>query len=144
MVFWDIVKTIGKEVSKDVVTGTAENFKSDFTSVLIDTVSDTIHSMIAGEESIEEWAETVVKGIDPIITNTVIENEWQYVGGKLQFAFSQKYNDKIDISFELYFLDNDKQWHKEAAKSDVYSSTFTEDSLEELRKSGMIEYEIEG
>lgn len=144
MGFWDIVKTIGKEVSKDVVTGTAENFKSDFTSVLIDTVSDTIHSMIAGEESIEEWAETVVKGIDPIIKNTVIENEWQYIGGKLQFAFSQKYNDKIDISFELYFLDNDKQWHKESAKSDVYSSTFTEDSLEELRKSGMIEYEIEG
>ena len=138
------VKKLGKELAKDTGQSVMDNMKNDLTETLTDAVSDAIHSMVAGQENIEAWAENAAKGIDSIIQNTVIDKEWQYVGGKLRFAYSKRYSNKIDISFDLYFLDDNQQWHKESATSDVYESTFTKDSLEELQKAGVIEYEIQG
>lgn len=133
-----------KDTASRVLEHQKNNAVDNLVNVFNDAISDTIHSMIAKKETLQEWAETVTSSIDAVIERTVIEKRYQYVGGKLKFAYSQKNASKIDISFELFFLDDEEHWHKVASKSDVYDSTFTVDALEELRNKGTIEYEIKG
>ncbi len=139
-----LAKEAGKTVAKEAVYGLVEENQDKVVSAIKDAVSDTIHSMVAGKESIERWAEIVTEGADKIIKETVETENLRYVGGKLKFAFSERNPQKIDVSFELYFLDSANEWQKKVATSDVYASVFTDDSLEELRVAGMIEYSIEG
>jgi len=139
-----LAKEAGKTVAKEAVYGLVEENQDKVVSAIKDAVSDTIHSMVAGKESIERWAEIVTEGADKIIKETVETENLRYVGGKLRFAFSKRNPQKIDVSFELYFLDSANEWQKKVATSDVYASAFTDDSLDELRTAGMIEYSIEG
>ena len=142
--FMPDVKDFAKGVLTDTVAGVAEKSKADLVDVLKDAVSDTIHGMVARKESIIGWAELAASGIDPIIERTAREENLQYVGGKLIFSFSEKNTEKVDIAFDLFFIDEEKNWKKVSAHSDVYASTFTNEALEELRASGVIEYAIEG
>lgn len=139
-----LAKEAGKTVAKEAVSGLVEENQDKVVSAIKDAVSDTIHSMVAGKESIERWAKIVTEGADKIIKETEETENLRYVGGKLKFAFSKGNPQKIDVSFELYFLGSANEWQKKVATSDVYASVFTDDSLEELRAAGMIEYSIEG
>ena len=97
-----------------------------------------------GRMSVEEWAEIAIEGVDKIKDRAVEDEGLRYVGGKLKFAMSEKSADKVAISFELYFQDDNDEWHKVGADSGIYSSGFTPESLEEIKSKGEILFEVEG
>ena len=126
-------------VANDMFSGVIEDVKN----ASKDAISDTVHELVVGKRTIEDWADSAIKGVDEIKDKVVSEENKIFVGGYLDFAMSKKNNKKVVISFELYFLDEDKQWEKMTAESDVYATTFTADALEELRSKDKIRFEVQ-
>ena len=132
-------ETDSMSVAHEMFSGITEDVKN----ASKDAISDTFHEIIVGKRTIEDWADSAVKGVDEIKDKVVSEENKIFVGGYLDFAMSKKNNKKVVISFELYFLDEDKQWEKMTAESDVYATTFTADALEELRSKDKIRFEVQ-
>lgn len=130
-----------------IIVGTAltvgGKYIDDAKGAVIDMLQDTIEGFISGKRSLQEWAKIISPEIDNVITRAKEEDNISYVGGKLKFSFSDKQYQKNWISYELYFIDDEKNWKKVAAKSDVYASVFTQESLDEIFSKGEFSYEVE-
>lgn len=105
---------------------------------------DKIEGIITGKRTIDEWAEIAIKSVDKIKQQKVIEEDLQYVGGRLCFQISDMNKKNVIISFQLYFLDEDNEVKKVEATSDVLSDNFTPEALEELKSQGKIEFDVKG
>ena len=124
-------------------SGVLDDEKETFIAAAKDAFRDTLHAVIVGKQSLEEWAEIASKGIDGIVDRTRKETNMQYLGGKLFFKLSEKNPKKVEISFDTYFKDENDNLKKVSATSDVFASTFTDEAIEELRTAKMVEYNLE-
>ena len=128
-----------KSVLLDVIGSYAKDVKDSARN----TAKDTFESTVTAKRTIDEWAEVAIKGVDQIKNRAVNEGGLRYVGGKLKFAMSAKNPQKIVISFELYFLDENGEWQKVGADSDMHVSIFTHEALEEIRSKCEVSFEVE-
>jgi hypothetical protein len=112
--------------------------------VLKDIVRDATEDVLTGKRSLQEWSEIVEPVVDKIIEKEQHSQDWEYIGGKLKFKYNDERHTKIDITYELYFIDVEENWHKINASSDVNANTFTDDALEEIKANDEVSYEITG
>jgi hypothetical protein len=132
-----------KEFAKDALVASLGSYAGDAQDAVVNTVRDTFESIITGRRTLEEWADIAIKGVDKIKDRIVTENNWTYVGGTLNFAMSKASTDKVVISFELYYQDENKKWQKVGAESDMYASNFTLEALDDIESKGTVSFEVE-
>lgn len=150
--FGKILFDIGKTVLGEAVTGAAENTlsnvvekqKDPIVNAVTDAANDFIESVVAGTRTIDEWAEIAIKGVDKIRERKEIEEGLCYVDGRMFFEISRKNPKKVNISFQLYFQDSSDEWKRVDGCSDVMTSNFTDDAIDEMRSKGRIEFGVEG
>ena len=130
-----------KLLAKAALTAVIGPFIEEAREATVTAAQNAIRETIAPKMTLEEWADVVIKGVDKVKDRIVIEGNLRYIGGKLKFAVAG--SDSVNVSFELYFLDDNEQWHKADAEKDIPSSKFTPDSLEEIKAKGVIPYEVE-
>lgn len=131
------------ELTAGFLGGVFLSYAEGAADVLSNAARDTFESVITGRQTIEEWAEIAIKGVDRIKDRVAEENVWKYVGGKLHFALSTKSKHKVVISFELYYHDENAQWKKVSAQSDLYASNFTLEALADMESQGVVSFEVE-
>jgi len=103
-------------------------------------------SAVVGRKSVEEWAETFITDIDEYKERAIKEDNLTYVGGKLKFSLDDTPDTalevkKVNISFELYFQDRNKQWAKCASSAKFSKIYFTSESLAAIEKDG-VEFKV--
>ena len=130
-------------VAKAALTAVVGPFVEDAREAAMNAASDTLHSVIAGQIPLAEWAALAGQSADQVKQRAVLEGELQFVGGKLKFALSEQGAAWVTISFALYFLDKNRKWQLASAAIDVPASKFEPETLEELRTQGEILYELE-
>ena len=130
-------------LAKGALTAAIGPFVEEARDATLNAAHDTIRGMVAGKMSIDEWAEIVIKGVDKVKDRIVNEGELQYVGGKLKFAMSSINENSVTVSFELYFIDTNKKWHKAEASSNLPASKFKSDALQEIQSKGEISFDVE-
>lgn len=131
------------EFAKEALWELLKPYISDAKSAVANAARDTLESIVTGRRTLDEWAEIAIKGVDNVKSKVAEENGWQYIGGKLNFAMSAKSTNKVVISFELYYQDEGKEWHKVGAESDMYASNFTLEAIQDIESKGIISYEVE-
>lgn len=130
------------ELGMDVLADPVMSYAKDLGAALSNAVRDTIEGVIAGRRTIDEWANISIGAVDDIKIKYENQNNWKYIGGKLNFAMSEKSSRKVVISFELYYQDENQKWQKVYAESDVYSSGFTLEALDEIKSQGTVSFEV--
>lgn len=138
-----MIKSAIKELAANALMDALMPYVNDAKETVLNTARDTFESVITGRRTIDEWAEISIKGVDRVKDKVAEQNDWQYVGGKLNFAMSANFSDKVVVSFELYYQDEDKKWQKVGAESDMYASNFTLEALEDIQTKGTVSYEVE-
>lgn len=138
-----MIKSAIKELAVNALMDALTPYVNDAKETVLNTARDAFESAITGRRTIDEWAEISIKGVDRVKDMVVEQNDWQYVGGKLNFTMSTKSPDKVVISFELYYQDEGKKWQKVGAESDMYASNFTLEALEDIEAKGIVSYEVE-
>lgn len=133
-----------KDVVKDVASEIGWKLYDDYKDPFIAAIKDMVSDIITGKKTIDEWAEIAIKGVDKVIEQEVVEENLQYVGGKLCFQYSDINLKYVTISFHLYFLDENNEWKKAEAGSDILASNFTSEALEELKDKSKVEFDVEG
>ena len=136
-----VLFTFAKGIFGEVLGEVVNEKKDPLIGAVTNVISDTIESMITGEKTIEEWADIAVKGVDKVKEQKIAEENLQYIDGRLCIQISDKNNKRVIISFQLYFLDENNEWKKVEASSDILASNFTPDALEELKSKGKCEFE---
>lgn len=131
------------ELTAGFLGGVFLSYAEGAADVLSNAARDTFESVITGRQTIEEWAEIAIKGVDGVKNRVAQVNGWKYVGGKLNFALSTKSKHKVVISFELYYQDDTSHWKKVSAESDMYASNFTLEALEDMKTKGIVSFEVE-
>jgi len=130
-------------LAKGALTAVIAPFVEEAREVALNAAQDTIRSAVAGRMSVEEWADIAIEGVDKIKDTLVSENGLRFIGGKLKFAVSSNTPETVSVSFELYFLDEQEQWQKADADTDIPHSKFTVEALAELQAKGEISFEVE-
>jgi hypothetical protein len=138
-----MIGVVVKEAAKHMLTSFLGSYADDAKDAVIDAAKDKFESVITGRRTIEAWAEIAAKCVDKIKDRAVSEENLNFVGGKLKFAFAPKNPGKVVISFELYFRDEGGQWQKIAADSDMYASNFTFEALDEIKEKTEVVFEVE-
>lgn len=113
-------------------------------SAVGDYASDKVESLIVGKRTIEEWAEIAIQAVDKVRERIAAQENLKYVGGKLCFQISESNHENVIISFQLYYLDENKAWKKVEASSVVLASTFKPEALEDIKANRKIEFDVEG
>lgn len=137
---------VKKEIQKfaiDMLKDILEPIIDEAKEVLKDAVHATFEGTMLGRQTIDEWATIIIKGVDKVKNELAKEKGWHYVGGKLNFARSTKSTNKVAVSFELYYQDENKNWKKVGAESDMFDSDFTLEALEEIKSKGCVSFEVE-
>ena len=119
------------------------SYAEDAKEAAMNAARDTVERIITGRRPIEDWAKIAIPVVDQIKDRAVSEEGLRYVGGKLNFAMSGKRADKVVISFELYFQDDNNEWQKIGAESDLFASCFTLEALDEIKSKGKVSFEVE-
>lgn len=132
-----------KEFAKRTLADILEPIINEAKDAVTDAAHGTFESAILGRQTIDEWAAIIIKGVDNVKEELSEETGWHYVGGKLNFAMSNKSSHKVTVSFELYYQDENKKWNKVSAESDMYDSDFTLEALEDIKSKDCISYEVE-
>lgn len=135
----EIVIKYAKSMLTTVLEQHAENTKDAITGA----ARDMVGSAIAGRRTADEWAEIIIDGVDEIKDKVIAEDGLSFIGGKLKFALSPKNLKKVLVSFELYFQDENGQWQKVGADSNLNSTNFTAEALREMESRGEISFEVE-
>lgn len=130
-------------IAKGALTAVIGPFVEEARDAALNAAQDAIRSTVAGRMSVDEWANVVIEGVDRVKGHAVDEGGLRFVGGKLKFAMSAVKIETVTISFQLYFLDELGKWQMAEAASDVPSSKFTFDALDELASKSEIVYEVE-
>lgn len=120
-----------------------EPYVDDAKNAAANAAKNMVEGAVAGKRTIDDWAEIAVKGIDTIKDRAIKEDGLRYVGGKLKFAMSGEVSNNVIISFELFFQDENREWHKIGADSEVSASNFTIESLEEIQSTNEVSFEVE-
>ncbi|MBD5504058.1 MAG: hypothetical protein HDR09_10045 [Lachnospiraceae bacterium] len=131
------------DLAVDILLGELRPYVSETKDVLANAARDTYESIITGRRTINEWAEIAIGGVDKVKAEVIKEYGWKYVGGKLNFTMSEKVSHKAVISIELYFQDENGNWQKVGAESDMYASNFTMEALEEIKSQGIVSFEVD-
>ena len=129
--------------AKGIFSSVIETYSGDVKEVALNAARDTVERIVTGRRSLDDWSEISIAGVDTIKNRAIDEEGLTYVGGKLMFSMSPKRDDKVIISFELYFQDDQQQWHKVGAESDLFASNFTLEALEEIESEGSVSFEVE-
>ena len=130
-------------IAKGALTAVLGPFVEEARDAALNAAQDAIRNTVAGRMSIDEWANVAIDGVDRVKERAVDEGGLRFVGGKLKFAMSAAVEKAVAISFQLYFLDELGKWQMADAASDVPSSKFTFEALDELASKGEIVYEVE-
>ncbi len=130
-------------IAKGALTSVIGPFVEEARDAALNAAQDTIRSTVAGKMSIEEWANIVAEGADKVKERVVNENGLRFVGGKVKLRMSNNILDTINVSFQLYFLDEWEKWKMAEADMDIPSSKFTVEALDELRSKSEITFEVE-
>lgn len=130
-------------IAKGVLTSVIGPFVEEARDAALNAAQDTIRDTIAGKMSIEEWAGIVAEGADKVKERAINENNLRFVGGKLKLVMSKNALNAVNVSFQLYFLDELDNWQLADADSDIPDSKFTVDALNELQSKGEITFEVE-
>lgn len=132
-----------KKLAVEILLEELKPYVSEAKGVLANAAHDTVESIITGRRTINEWAEIAISGVDKVKVQVIKENGWKYVGGKLNFTMSDRVSHKVVISFELYYQDENGNWQKVGAESDMYASNFTLEALEEIKAQGIVSFEVD-
>lgn len=138
-----LLRDAGTSAFEDAVSGVVDKQKPQIVNAITNAANDVIESVITGTRTIDEWAELAIKGVDKIRQQKETEENMHYVDGRLFFEISKKDSDKVNISFELYFQDDFDEWKKVDGCSDVMTSTFTDEAIDEMRSKGKIGFSVE-
>lgn len=139
-----LVTGILTTIAKGALTAALGPFVEEARDATLNAAHDTIRSTVAGRMSIDEWAAAAITGVDKVKERVIEEGDLRFVGGKLKFAPSASLaEDSVTISFQLYFLDELGKWQMASAESNVPSSKFTAESLDELSSLGEIVFDVE-
>ncbi len=138
-----MIGSILKTFARDAFVEALSSYADDAKAGVVNTVRDTFESIITGRRTIDEWAEIASKGVDQVKRRVEEENGWRYVGGRLNFAMSPKDFNKVTISYELYYQDENDGWQRVTADSDMQASNFTIEALESIEENGKISFEVE-
>lgn len=130
-------------LAKGALTSVIAPFVEEARNVALNTAQDAIRSKVSGKMSVNEWADIIIEGVDKVKERVVVEDNLRFIGGKMKFAISEINLDMVTISFQLYFLDEQEQWQKAEASSDIPDSAFTTDALDELNMKHEIIFEVE-
>lgn len=130
-------------LAKGALTSVVGPFVQEAREASLNAAQDTLRGAIAGRMSIEEWADIVIDGVGSVKERAITEGNLRFVGGKLKFAPSEEGSGLVNISFQLYFLDEMEHWQKAEADTDVPASKFTSEALEEIESKKEIIYEVE-
>jgi hypothetical protein len=103
-----------------------------------------VERVISGRRSLEEWCEVVSGPVDDAVARTVTEDGLKFVGGYLSFSIAGLTANKVTIAYELYFGDEQRNWVKQYAYSDVYARNFSHEALEEISCTGSVKFRVEG
>ena len=139
-----MISMILSAFAKEIIGEVFDEQKEQLIAAAKNVASDTTKSIITGKKTIDEWAEIAIKGVDRVKEQEEAEENLQYVGGKLCFQISDKNSKYVIISFQLYFLNENSEWKKAEASSDILACNFTSESLEELKTKGKVEFDVEG
>ena len=132
-----------KETAKGMLTEFLNSYVNDVKDIAMNAARDTFESIITGRRTLEEWAKIAIKGVDKIKDRAINEENLRYIGGKLNFTMSKQKANKVVISFELYFQNENNEWYKIGAESDLFASNFILEALEEIKSKGKISFEVE-
>lgn len=130
-------------LAKTALSAVIAPFVEEAREVALNTAQDTVRSTIAGRMTVDEWSEAIIESIDNIKARAIEEENLNYIGGKLKYALSVNGPNMVTISFQLYFQDELNQWRKAEAESDVPTSKFTSEALEDMEKNGEIIFDVE-
>ena len=111
--------------------------------VALSVAQDTLMGFVAGKMTVEEWASHLSETIDDVKNRIIDDSGLRFVGGQLRFAQSIKTSGDINVSFHLYFLDDEKKWQKAEGDSEIPFSLLTQDALNELKEKSEVIFEIE-
>ena len=108
---------------------------------IADDISGFFEELIRPEMELEELAGIYSEPLDLIIEEETRRGN-NYVGG--EFKISCLSNDSFDLSFELYFQNQDKQWIKREGRSKPQSMAyFTQKASAEVKEKESISVEID-
>lgn len=129
--------------AKGALTSAIGPFVEEARDASLNAAEDTIRGVIMGKMSVREWADIVIEGVDTVKDRIVNEENLRFVGGKLKFANTEVNPNLINVSFQLYFLDEIENWQKAEADSNIPSGKFKIEDLAELKKKKEIIFEVE-
>lgn len=130
-------------LAKGALTSVIGPFVEEARDAALNAAQDTLRSTVAGKMSIEEWAGIVAEGADKVKERVVNENGLRFVGGKVKLRMSDHTIDAVNVSFQLYFLDECEKWQMADADTNIPGSKFTVEALDELQSKGEITFEVE-
>ncbi len=119
-------------------------FLRDANDAMVETAHDMLRDAIGGKLTFDEFAQAVSKDVDRTKLRVERNENLRYVGGILKFAPSKSVGlEFLVVSFQLYFIDEEKIWHMTSAQSEVPAAKFSQVCLDELCAKGEIVYEVE-
>lgn len=129
-------------IANDVIDNSLAPCANDFVGAVSKAIRDTFYSAALGQRTINDWANIVIGSVDNIKSRYENKYGWTYVGGKLNFTMPDISSRKVVIAFELYYLDTSKKWHKVGGSSNVYTSNFTPEALNEIQSKQIVSFEV--
>lgn len=98
--------------------------------------------MKKGKLSIQNLAESFSNKSDQLITHTLDTNSnYTFVSGILKLIPDTK-GETINVSINLYFLDEKKQWVEASTQEKVKFTALLDESIQELQLKQEVQYEI--
>lgn len=129
--------------AKDALSDAIKPFVADTKDLSIDAAKDSIRGALMGKMSIEDWANIIIDSVDSIKKKVVDEEGLTYVGGKMKFTPAEAAPNSVNISFQLYFIDEEQKWYKAGADTNLPAGNFKSEDLEELSLKKEIAFEVE-
>lgn len=129
-------------LAKGALTAVIGPFVEEARDAAVNAAKDTFRDTVAGRMSIDEWAGIVIEGVDKVKARAIEEENLRFIGGKMKFALSENNSNMVNVSFQLYFLDQSEKWKKAEADSDIPVSKFSETALCDLKAEEIV-FEVE-
>ena len=129
-------------IAGGVVSELFRTYYAEMEGMTFNTLTEFIENTVSGKRTFDEWAELVSPNVDQVIMNNKESDNLIFAGGKIKFTFKDSSYLKIYIGYELYFANEEREWTKIEAKSEVFSSTFKNEELEMLKEKKEVSYEV--
>ncbi|MCL1986542.1 MAG: hypothetical protein FWG64_01020 [Firmicutes bacterium] len=110
------------------------SLKEKFAGFLVD--------ISTGEKTTEEWAAEVTKAAEIEEEKYVAETGYTSGGGEIRFIISPKKSSLIDITCDLFFVDEKQKYHKISVNREINAANFTRDSVKQIRSEGVVKIRV--